>query len=737
VTTTSIRTRILLGMTVVLTGVVGLSTLVLEGLLDHLVEEELASSLERAKVAYEHFADTRDRFLEDQARSLAQVPHLKATLDTPGVDGETLEFTLATLREGIDIPLTIVTDAEGGIRACNLPAGGSSHADLRSFAGFEEVLLGRVMSGPWTHGPDVYSLAVSPVSIGGVMLGTLALGIPLDAAAAIELQRVTGRDVTLIDRGRILAHAGHAAPAVPGDDCDPGTPFLLEDEELLATIVPLGEGETQLVLSTSVDAIVAPFRLAERVVLLLGAAIAGIAFLVSNRISLRLAGPIQSLARAVDGFSGGHLVSNLEVEGEDEVAELARSFNAMAERIRALVQEILDKADAAEAASHAKSVFLSTMSHEVRTPLNGILGLTEHLLQEQLTPDQRSAVEDLHASNAQLQELLDEVLDFSESEEGSLDMAEVDFDVERALRGLYAPFATTLEAKGVAFTVDVDEAVPKRLRGPVHRVQQVLRIFLENAVGFTEKGVISVRVAASRRTGDGSVTLRVAVRDTGIGIRAEDQARLFRPFCQIDDSYARDHGGAGLGLALCHKILERMHGRRGVTSEPGAGSEFWFEVPLCEAGARVSPSPAAPLPRTDTAATGATPWRAQQRILVVEDNPVNQRVATLVLARAGWKFSVADHGAAALEQLERDSFDLVLMDLQMPVMDGIEAARRIRAGECRHGRDVPIVALTANSSPEDRAASRAAGMEALVGKPVRYADLVRVLDGFLAPMKAV
>lgn len=748
----SIRTRLLLGMTAVLSVVVVLSAVVMEVVLRHFLEAELSSSLDRARVAYQRFEDSRGAFLLDQARSLAQVPHLRALLGTPDVDAESFSFTLDTLRDVTSVPLIVLADPEGVVLADTL-LGSRAGESLRPLPGVDSVLLGDGRRAVWPYGGAVFLIAATPVTISGTILGVAVLGIPLDAAAAEELHSVTGHDVTLLAGERVLGHSSSegSLPFSPGKT----RVELLGEGELpvgqaVRCELPTGDSmvcrialddETSLVLSRSVAQLTAPFRAAERNLLFLGLAIAGVAFFVSNLISSRLAQPIRALSRAADAFSEGDLSLKVEVRGADEVSDLARSFNTMARRIEALVAETKKKAEAAEAASHAKSAFLSTMSHEVRTPLNGVLGLAEQLLVSDLGADVRPLAEGIYRSGLDLRRLLDDVLDFSLLESGRLQLESAEFHLPVALKRVVDPLLPALQQKGLSFSLKIDEDVPQQIVGSVVRLQQVLRNLLTNAIEFTPAGAVSVHV--TRESGsDDRPRLRFVVRDTGIGIRREDLPLIFRPFTQLDSSFSREHGGAGLGLALSKDLVERLGGGIGLESVHGIGSTFWFTLPLEQAVPQEArPAPDAPPPALPSAASenGAREpdsealWRARQRILIVEDNPVNQRVTSLVLHKAGWAHDVAADGAQALQCLGRERYDLVLMDCQMPVMDGLEATRRIRSGADGLPAAIPIVAVTANTTENDREACRAAGMDRVVGKPLRAALLVEVLDGFLAP----
>ena len=396
------------------------------------------------------------------------------------------------------------------------------------------------------------------------------------------------------------------------------------------------------------------------------------------------------------------------------VARAARQSRRAREEMRAA-------RDAAIEADRFKSAFLANMSHEIRTPLNGVIGMTDLLLTTRMTREQREMARTLRTTGETLLALVNDVLDFSKLEANRVELEAQPFDLSRLLRDVIALARAQADAKSLPISLVVDPDVPGTVVADAFRLRQVLLNLLSNAVKFTSHGGVRLAVSAGAPSSAGSHAFVFAVEDTGIGIAATARGRLFEAFTQADVSTTREYGGTGLGLAISARLVDRMGGRIEVESEPGRGSTFRVHV-----GIRSAPS-AGPSPAEEQLPDdGAAAARHPLSVLLAEDNPTNQRVTLGTLARFGYSADLVDNGLAAVEAVERTAYDLVLMDVQMPVLDGLAASRRIRAS-CGHAAGPYIIALTASAFRRDRESCLAAGANDYVAKPLRADELLRAL----------
>lgn len=398
------------------------------------------------------------------------------------------------------------------------------------------------------------------------------------------------------------------------------------------------------------------------------------------------------------------------------------------------VSELENARREAEDAARVKSDFLASMSHEIRTPMNAILGMSHLCLQTHLTEKQNNYVKKIQTAAMALLSLINDILDFSKIEAGKLQLEVAPFRLSESLQSLWDLVAFRAEAKGIHFSMDIAQDVPDWIHGDSLRLNQILLNLCDNALKFTEKGSVVLNVHSEQYTGENGERLArifFGVTDTGIGMQPEQAARIFTPFIQSDRSIARKYGGTGLGLAICKHLVESMNGGISVTSVYGKGTTMTFSIE-----ARIGDSNCGTVIEGRNLPANASrkpQFRAKADILLVEDNAVNQEIAVELLEQCGVKVDIANNGLEALRALEKKRYDLIFMDVQMPLMDGLEATRRIRLLPDCSADVLPIVAMTAHAMKGDQEKSLAAGMNAHITKPIDPYQLYRILFESLKP----
>ena len=447
----------------------------------------------------------------------------------------------------------------------------------------------------------------------------------------------------------------------------------------------------------------------------------------------------------------------------DEWIAVVRNITALKaseQRLKDDAQELEQKNEelekalaAAREATRMKSRFLANMSHEIRTPMNGVLGMTDFLLGTGLTTEQQEYAEAIKRSADSLLALIEDILDLSRVEAGKLRLDRVDFPLQSTIAETASIFALQARAKGLEFVSNISSGLPENAVGDPGRLRQVLTNLLGNAIKFTERGQVTLKAEVVSQVRD-AIQLKFTVQDSGIGIPPGEQGRLFDAFTQVDESNTRKYGGTGLGLAISRQLVELLGGEIGVASQPGKGSKFWFTASFAkskrpstaaragnkaDSPVRPAPAPRVPAVRSQTGTAQRTagpalvskgPPATSMRILLAEDNEINQRIALRLLQKLGLSADAVVNGREAVEALEKRKYDLVLMDCQMPDMDGFEATAMIRKRE-GNTRHQTICALTANAMDGDRERCLAAGMDDYISKPLGLEKLRQALDRWI------
>jgi signal transduction histidine kinase len=433
----------------------------------------------------------------------------------------------------------------------------------------------------------------------------------------------------------------------------------------------------------------------------------------------------QSSTAALElSYRNEELIADLTRAGTD-LERLNQSLSDEIEYVKQVETELVEARDHAEKMSNAKGQFLANMSHEIRTPMNGVIGTLQLLEGSELSETQAEYVMTAHKSAEALLSILNDILDLSKIEAGKLGIENIAFDLREVLTDIVSLNAARAEQKKLKLLSEIDDALPEFVVGDPVRIRQLILNLVSNAVKFTEKGEVYVRLKLLNRTDD-KVRLRFEVSDTGVGIDKTTLDKLFTAFTQADGTTTRKYGGTGLGLAIVKQLVSLMHGVVGVESVPRKGSTFWFEIPVGVAASGFKK-------KTQAVHIEYPPLRSA-RILLAEDNPVNQMVASRMLEKLGLQVVVVVNGNQALKQLEQDDFDIVLMDCQMPELDGFAATRILRDYELQLSKlRTTVIAMTANVMEGDRERCLEVGMDDYIGKPVKLDELETVLRRWLEP----
>jgi signal transduction histidine kinase/CheY-like chemotaxis protein len=545
-----------------------------------------------------------------------------------------------------------------------------------------------------------------------------AAGMRHDLAAAVAERDLIDVRLTAAG-GRTLVY--FAAPPLKTDDLGP-------PRTVTAPVTLRGRTLGQVVMRAHEPTIVGllPRFLALTGMLFFGAS--GIALFVAHSLSRRVTAPIERLSRAMAQVALSGEFRRLDpLDADDDVfLRLTNTFNDLLTQIDANHQELcetledlMDARDAANAANIAKSQFLANMSHEIRTPLNGVLAMAEVMERGELPEPQRERLMIVRQSGEQLLAVLNDVLDLSKIEAGKLELADQDFDLERVVGSVRDSFGALAAEKSLELDVEIDPAAQGAWRGDCDRLRQIFGNLISNAVKFTAAGKVAARFETADAGG-----LRLSVTDTGIGIPRDKILTLFEKFTQADASTTRQYGGTGLGLAICRELAQLMGGQISVMSEEGKGSTFIVELPFPRGSA---------MSEAQGPQAAADVRQRSVRVLAAEDNMVNQKVLKAIVEPMDVELSMVADGSAAVEAWRAGEYDVILMDIQMPVMDGIAAARAIRAAERTERRPrTPILALTANALVHQVEEYLAAGMDGHVAKPIEISKLYDAMSRVLA-----
>jgi len=677
---------------------------------ERLARDQLTAS----GVVFDQLMATRNEALQDEAEVLARDYGFRGAMASR--DTATVRSALGNLAGRLGLDMAFVIGLQGQVTAQAPALDGRLPPDLvRTVQATDDPV-----SGLFRVGAETYEGVAAPIRMPATA-GWVLIAKTLGKADMTQLERLSA-----IPLQATVATRSAPAPSQPArmNFRDRGGVSLVFARRLSSLD---GGGETLVLRYPLADAMKPINRLFRQIVLIgVGAVLLLIAgsWLIARTVTR----PLSTLGAVAGRLRAGERDARVPLEGADEIAALGSAFNAMADAVAEREASLLTAKERAEAADRTKGEFLANMNHELRTPLNGVLGSASVLVTTPLDPTQQRMVELIQTSGQGLQRIVDSVLDLVELSAGEIRLMDAPFDLGAVIDAVVAEAERGAGAKGLAFARTGESAGapdhPLWVRGDGRRVAQVMSSLLDNAVKFTDRGKVELAVGR-----EGTVW-RFEVRDTGVGFDAAAADALFGAFRQADGSMTRRFGGVGVGLSVARDLARAMGGEVVADGRVGEGACFTFTVPLVDAAAPAAPAPAAAAEMADGGPDGEEDY-PPVRILLAEDNPANRAVVELILGAAGVELVSVENGAEAVEAFAVQGFDVVLMDLQMPVMDGLTAIRLIREGEPA-GRRTPIIVLSANVQAEHLQASTAAGADLHLAKPIVAATLLGALEQALA-----
>ncbi len=711
-------------------------------LLDVTVHEREIDKIKTVSRVIESLIAQQGLRVEQAARLLATQEKLADGLLRPVP--RRMEAVAGTLDQAyrlanVDI-LEVTDDSETVVYRAHDP---EHRGDRATVWGITEALAGTNMQVSSIDPTGVAIRAIEPLRAHGKVVGTLSAGLRLNEALIKALSSEVGAELALLMRSgqAVASHADLVAnidTAAMTDAFLQKIPIYREDTAARRTRVylPVLVVDEAFVILAEIDSAPA-YRLLEQsmqrsaayALLIMAASI------VFGTLALGYAlRPLQRLRRRAEQTAAELTGGAIRASSRDEVTAVVEVLNTLTDRLVKRNHDLVEARDHAEAANRAKSLFLANMSHEIRTPMNGVIGMTELALDTNLDAEQREYLQIVKSSADSLLTIIDEILDFSRIEAGKLLIEQVPFALVGTLVESIKLLAPRAEEKKLDLILDCATEIPARLVGDPGRLRQVIFNLVGNAIKFTERGEVVVRVVNLGKE-DGGIRIRFSVSDTGIGIPAARQADIFEPFTQEDATTTRRYGGTGLGLAICTRLVGLMGGKIELESKVGHGSTFRFDLIFMTVADEEIPAGSG-----GTSCHGAQPL-PPLHVLVVEDNPIGQKVIVSLLEKWGHRATIAESGWAAVAAFDKHlgqatPFDIVLMDLQMPEMGGLEAVQKIRRREEGSDRHIPIIAATANAMPGDREACIEAGMDDYIVKPIKAQTLLETLQRHAPPRRA-